>query len=106
MSLNDFRSVFMPFCIQKQNDGRYVVLNREYNPVGFFTQEFVNYEEHPVSVRFKGIDPSIAAKISWDGSENTDNMFLYNDGGIPTESEANMKTYLAKLQILAGLRIN
>ena len=37
MPLGDFRSVFMPYCLRKQKDGRYVVLNREYKPVGFFT---------------------------------------------------------------------
>jgi hypothetical protein len=35
MSHSDFRAMFFPYCLQKQKDGRYVVLNREYKPVGF-----------------------------------------------------------------------
>ena len=105
MPLGDFRSVFMPYCLRKQGDGRYVVLNREYKPVGFFTNEYVKYEEHPVAVRLKGIGPATAAKLSWKGSEDIDNIFLYNDGCIPTASAENMKQYLTKLQLLAKLRI-
>jgi hypothetical protein len=105
MPLGDFRSVFMPYCLRKQEDGKYVVLNREYKPVGFFTDEYVKYEEHPVAVHLEGIGPATAAKLSWKGSEDTDSIFLYNDGCIPTASAENMKKYLAKLQILAKLRI-
>lgn len=92
-------------AFRKQKDGRYVVLNREYKPVGFFTREFVKYEEHPVAVNLEGIGPATAANLSWSGDENPDEIFLYNDGCIPTDGTANMKKYLAKLQILAKLRI-
>lgn len=105
MPLSDFRSVFMPYCLRKQKDGRYVVLNREYKPVGFFTREFVKYEEHPVAVHLEGIGTATATKLSWEGSENADEIFLYNDGSVPTASASNMKAYLAKLQILAKLKI-
>jgi len=105
MPLSDFRSVFMPYCLRKQNDGRYVVLNREYKPVGFFTREYVKYEEHPVAVTIEGIGSATAAKLSAKGDTSTDDIFLYNDGCVPTENAENMKAYLAKLQILAKLKI-
>ena len=37
--------------LQKQPDGRYAVLNREYKPVGFCTRKYVTYEEYPVLVK-------------------------------------------------------
>ncbi|WP_206742744.1 hypothetical protein, partial [Acidithiobacillus ferrooxidans] len=98
-------SVFMPYCLRKQEDGRYVILNREYKPVGFFTNEYVKYEEHPVAVHLEGISPATAAKLSWNGSKDTNSIFLYNDGCIPTDGAENMKKYIAKLQILAILKI-
>lgn len=105
MPLGDFRSVFMPYCLRKQEDGRYVVLNREYKPVGFFTKEYVEYKDYPVAVHVEGIGPSTAAKLSFNGSDDTSVIYLYNDGCVPTLGEDNMKKYLAKLQILAKLRI-
>ncbi|HWR76613.1 MAG TPA: hypothetical protein VN283_05310 [Thiobacillus sp.] len=105
MPLGDFRSVFMPYCLRKQEDGRYVVLNREYKPVGFFTHSHVKYDEYPVAVQLEGIGPATAAKLSWKGDDNPDEIFLYNDGCVPTHSAKNMDTYLAKLQILAKLKI-
>jgi hypothetical protein len=105
MPLGDFRSVFMPYIIQKQTDGRYVVLNREYKPVGFYTRDFVTYAEHPVLVKFKGLTKLRASKISYEGDENTDRIVLYNDGCVPTHSKKNMQAYLARLEILAGLQV-
>ncbi|GHT87533.1 hypothetical protein AGMMS49543_23840 [Betaproteobacteria bacterium] len=105
MALGDFRSVFLPYCLKKQSDGRYAVLNREYKPVGFFTGSHVTYEDHPVLVQIKGLTKAKATKLSWSGSEDTDEIFLYNDGCVPTHSKENMRAYLAKLEILAGLSV-
>ena len=105
MALGDFRSVFFPYCLKKQPDGRYAVLNREYKPVGFFTRAHVAYEEFPVLVTIKGLTKAKAAKLSWSASEDTDEIFLYNDGCVPTHSKEHMRTYLAKLEILAGLSV-
>ncbi|MBV5345669.1 MAG: hypothetical protein JZU63_09185 [Rhodoferax sp.] len=105
MALLDFRSVFMPYCIRKQSDGRYVVLNREYKPVGFATNAFIKYDEHPVAVDLEGITPATAAKLSWTGKNDTDEIFLYSDGCSPLTSADNMRRYLSKLEVLAGLKI-
>jgi len=105
MPLGDFRSVFMPYCIMKQPDGRYAVLNREYKPVGIYTRDFVIYEDHPVLVKFKGLTKTKAAKISFDGSESVDRIYLYNDGCVPTHTKKDMQAYLARLELLAKLAV-
>ena len=106
MPLNDFRSVFMPYCLSKQEDGTYVVLNREYKPVGFKTKETVDYKSYPICVHLKGIGPSTASKLSCHGSNDVNNIYLYDDGCIPTASVEHMKSYLKKLEILAQLKID
>jgi hypothetical protein len=103
--LGDVRSVFMPYCVVKQPDGKYAILNREYKPVGFFTKKFIKYEEYPVTVTLKGLGPATARKLSWSSDDNLDRIYLYNDGCVPTQSDKNMKEYLAKLEILAKLQI-
>ena len=62
MALQDFRAVFMPYCIERQPDGRYVVLNRAYKPLGFFTSDYIRYSDHPVAVGLR-ITPKTADKL-------------------------------------------
>jgi len=105
MPLGDIRSVVMPYCIRKQEDGRYAVLNREYKPVGFRTGEWVRYDQHPVLLEIKGLTPDIARQLSWEGKEDTDDIFLYNDGCVPTDNDKAMQAYLARLAILMRLQL-
>ena len=105
MSLGVFRSIFMPYCIQKQLDGRYAVLNRKYKPVGFHTADHLAYEEYPILVKFKGLTKAKAAKISFNGSNNVDEIYLYNDGCVPTHTKQDMQAYLTRLEVLANLTI-
>ena len=99
----DFRAVYFPYCIEKQPDGTWLVLNYQYKPVGFNTSEFIKYEEYPVSARLKGIGPAMSDKLSYNGEASGNRIYLYNDSCVPTYSKANMASYLLKLQILAKL---
>ena len=99
----DFRSVYFPYCIQKQSDGSWVVLNRQYKPVGFNTGEYIKYEEFPVSAKLQGIGPAVANILAYSGEASGDRIYLYNDGCVPTDSKTNMDAYLKKLEILAKL---
>jgi hypothetical protein len=72
--------------------------------VGFFTREWVTYEEHPVLVKLK-ITKALAKKLSNKSEDGIKTIFLYNDATNPTRSKANMNTYLAKLALLAKLRV-
>lgn len=101
MALEDFRAVFLPYCIEKQPDRTYAVLNREYKPLGFKTRDHIKYADYPVCVKIKGLTTARAAKLSVDGSKSLDRIFLYDDATNPTRSKKNMDVYLAKLAVLA-----
>ena len=101
--MTDFRSVFLPYCIEKLDDGSWVVLNRQYKPIGFNTDEFINYEDYPVSARLE-IKSTHLKKISYN-SDYFGKVYLYNDGCHPFGSKKNMDSYLEKLRVLAKLRI-
>jgi hypothetical protein len=101
----DFRCIYLPYCLVKQKNGNYLVLNLNYKPLGFATNDFLQYEDYPIEVKFRGLTKIIAAKLSWKESGDVEKIFLYNDGCIPTVSEEHMKKYLKKLKILAKLEI-
>lgn len=104
MALDTFRSLFLPYCIQQIEKNKYVVLNREYKPLGFKTTQIVKYEDYPIVVEIKGLTKSKIAKISHNGSEDKRNIYLYDDGCVPTSTVDNMKKYLERLAILAKLK--
>jgi hypothetical protein len=106
MPSGDFRAVFFPYCLQKQSDGSYIVLNRDYKPLGFKTSEHIDYAKYPINVKIRGIKARLAAKLSIDGKLDTDNIFLYNDATVPIRGKQNMKDYLARLEILAKLKLS
>lgn len=105
MPLDDFRAVYFPYCIEKQDDGTYVVLNREYKPVGFNTRDWINYSDYPVGVRLR-LTPKRIDELSVDDNDDGSNVYLYDDSTNPIRSKKNMDAYLEKLRILAKLEIS
>ena len=105
MALSDFRAIYLPYCIQHQEDGSWLVLNRQYKPVGFNTDDHLKYEDFPVSTKFKGLGPAKLAKLSYTGKVEGNRVYLYNDGSNPLLSDSNMKAYLSKLETLAKLSV-
>ncbi len=101
----EVRYIHLPYCIQRREDGTYIVLNRDYKPLGFKPTELVRYESYPIKVKLRGLGAATAAKISWRGSRELSAIYLYNDGCIPTSSDANMTAYLARLSHFAKLRV-
>lgn len=103
--MSDFRRIYLPYCLKKQPDGRWIVLNRNYKPLGQHTRQWVDYAD-PHLVNFKGLGPATLAKLSAPGSELTeDTVYLYNDGCMPIDGAAHWDAYQARLRLLAGLQI-
>jgi hypothetical protein len=102
----ELRYIYLPYCIQRQKDGSYIVLNRDYKPLGIKPTELVDYESYPIKVKLRGLGAATAAKISWKGSRELSAIYLYNDGCVPTSSNANMTAYLARLARFAKLRVD
>lgn len=101
--MEELRRTHMPYCIQRLQDGRYIILNRHYKPLGVQTDDWVEYETHPSAVAIN-ITPARARALDWDGREDTECVYLYNDGCIPTESDAHMTAYLRRLAVLMKIK--
>lgn len=97
--------VAFPYCLQRQSDGRYVALNRDYKPVGFMIDEFIDYDKYPIAVQIRGLGPEHAASISFNGDGDLRCIYLYNDGCKPDSSANAMQDYLRRLAILAKLPV-
>ena len=106
MTLNDVRSVFLPYCLEQQADGSWIFLNREYKPVGFCTDRWVDYDLYPVRARLKGLRAKMRSGLDHSGRIDGKFVYLYNDGCVPTTSASNMRAYLNRLAILAKLEVD
>ena len=111
MALGDFRAVCMPYCLKKQEDNTFLVLNREYKPLTFctYSNDFEN-QNLPIYLKIVDLTPRIIAKITAIGkgsSFQTESniLFLYDDGSIPITSKQNMSDYFKRLEILMPLTI-
>ena len=105
MRITDFRAIAFPYCLQRQSNGRWVVLNRRYKPIGFNTSDWINYGDHPVETNI-AITSDVIEKLGGFDSPDKDRVYLYGDGTNPVRSKVNMDLYLEKLRILAALEVN
>lgn len=103
MDQQELRRIFLPYCVQKLEDGRYIILNRKYKPLGISDSAWVVYEEHPSAVTIKGLTAAKAKKISHKASDDRDTIHLYGDGCIPTQEKAHWVAYSERLRLLAEL---
>jgi hypothetical protein len=105
MPLSDFRTIYLPYCIEHNADGSWLVLNREYKPVGFNTGDQIKYEDFPVTTKFKELDQATLEKLSYSGEAKGKRVYLYNDGTDPLSGAAEMEAYLKRIEILSKLRV-
>lgn len=105
MPLYDVRCVALIYCLKRQDCGRYVLLNRESKPIGFYTRDYTNYADFPVGLTVR-ITPKTAMKISYRGDPDTKEIFLYSDGCHPLLSDKDWANYSNRLKVLASLRLN
>lgn len=101
--IDDFRAIYFPYCIEKQQDGSWIVLNRNYKPLGFNTKNFITYEDYPVSIKLTKLTKEKLAEISYNGEVKGNRVYLYDDFCVPIDDKKYMDIYLEKLKILIKL---
>lgn len=101
----EFRSISLPYVLKRQKDGSYLALNRKYKPIGFITDQLVQYEEYPIAHHFVRLSEKTIQKLAVGGKPDGESIYLYNDGCVPTRSRKNMMAYLEKLAILMKLGV-
>lgn len=105
-TVSEFRQMFLIYCLQRQEDGSYIALNRRYKPVGMTSTEWVKYEDFPVSFKFKrALSAKQIAALSYKGDTTAECIYFYNDGCVPTDSAADWADYAERLGRLAAYKI-
>lgn len=111
--LNNFLKVNLPYGMQKNDKDEWMVFNREYKPIGFYSYEIIKYHEYPIFVKFKTLtdkkilqicdDPSIVRR---DESGKIRMFWLYSDltNPVSTPTKANITMYFYRLSQLAKLK--
>ncbi len=100
---------FLPYCLRRQPDGRYALLNRRMVPVGLFVPLVAQRPSAPFSgehlVWLPGLTEQVAQLISVDGSVNTETVYLYKDVKALLATEQAFESYAARLYILMQLGV-
>lgn len=86
MTINDFRSEYLPYGLELK-DKKWIVFNRRYESIGRSKKLCVKV--------------STISKIAFknDGT----NFWLYDDGSVPTHNKENMQKYLKRLERLSKI---
>lgn len=109
VSAGKMETWFLPYCLRRQPDGRYALLNRRMVPVGLFVPLVAGRPEPPFAdvhlLWLPGLTPSIAKVISVDGSDNTEAVMLYKSIDAVLRTEEAFQSYTARLYILMQLRV-
>ena len=105
MQNNSIRALYFPYCLRQRKDKRWVILNRNYKPVGALSDDWVDYDALPAEMCIMSITPTQTRKLSYSGeADDSLSIYLYADGCVPTDSKGNMDAYLARIAVLMKLK--
>lgn len=104
----NFRWIYLPYCLQQLGPDLWVVLNRQYKPLGISKKDWVDYALHAVKMK---ITPATIKKVAekvvvpkegeFTGKQA---LYLYGDGSVPTRSAEHWNNYQARLKALANIK--
>ncbi len=104
-NMDSIRRTHVPYCVQKQPNGSYILLNRNYEPLGFLGEFNSERDSKNFEFYFARMTAITAAKISWNNNPDVDKIFLYNDRCTPTLKEEYINNYFVRLEHLMRLKI-
>lgn len=120
MALSDFFRINLPYGLKRNEEGKWLVFNREYIPIGFgdinFTQS-IHYENQYTSIPVNNPYPKLDAEfieklialgniyVEYDSNQTPKYIFLYNDGTNPLNNPKGWTGYFQKIKLLSQLKV-
>jgi len=105
MALTDFFSINLPYGMEKNEKGEWMVFNREYKPLGFNSKKKEVYENYPIFTKFSGLTDECILKIASrseekeeDGKMKIYKFWFYNDETNPIKNSNNWLIYCNKIK--------
>lgn len=109
MPIGKLAHTHLPYCLQQTKDGKWLVLNRNYKPLGTVSKEFVDYDSHPDRLAIHPRTIGAIRRLACNEIEGTPDdpgiLFFYDDGSMPTESARNWASYSTILSLLANAKV-
>ena len=98
------RRSHFPYCLKRMDDGSWVVLNRNFKPIGITTTDRVDYTAVPVSFRSKRLTPRVLRMLSHElNPKSLNHVYMYDKNAPPERDPIRLHLYMQKLQILMGI---
>ena len=92
----------LPYCIRHLGGDRYILLNRNYKPLGQTSLKNVDYDSHFSVVRMR-ITKKQAIQLSYNQSDDIENICLYKSTPDVLSDIQEFDSYFNRLKILAKL---
>lgn len=109
MPIGQLAHTHFPYCIQKTADGKWLVLNRSYKPLGVVSKDWVDYDSHPDRVPLDHRSVAALTRIAVyemdDEEGNPVTIFFYKDGQRIADTDEGWSTYAAVLQVLGQAKV-
>jgi len=101
-------ALYFPYCLQRLQSGpdagRYVLLNRRYQPLGQDTAASLRPDaRQPTPLDIPQMTPALARLLSFDARDDLDAIYLYKSADTPRADEIHWESYSARLALLANL---
>ena len=91
-----------PYCIKQLGTDRYIILNRNYKPLGQTSFDYIDYRKHPSIVHMK-ITEKQAAKLSYNSTSELKCIYLFDNTDTLLKNPQAFNNYTARLKLLATM---
>lgn len=96
----EFYRYFLPFCLVRRTDGRWLPLNRNYKPLGQLSAEWVDYDRHPGSIP---LTQTLEDELSFQREPHRIWLYAPEEG---LETPRQQADYWKKIQLLMTIPVD
>lgn len=98
MSLeNSFANTHLPFCLERQENGRTIVLNGKLQPLGFVSNKGLDYSKLPIATDLSFITEDLVPRIACWTESRGKRIYLCDDPLLLCRDSERMKAYVKRL---------